>query len=65
MKPERPEQGRVQLVEIAGVAAEEREVVEPPKVNPKVTAKQAVAALEKWPGGKEVIEQLRKAGRKI
>lgn len=64
MNSEVPEQGLVKIITSEGLA-ETRESPEAPKVDPRVSAEQAVKALENWPGGDRVIARLREEGYKI
>jgi hypothetical protein len=60
--------GRVTLAKIRGTAKRSsvrRAAPRPPKVNPRVTAEQALRVLRNFRGGDKVIEQLRQAGKKI
>ena len=60
--------GRVTLVNIRGSGKPtslRRPAPRAPKVNPRVTADQALRVLRNFPGGDNVIEQLRRAGKKI
>lgn len=57
---------RVDLIQVPPPPPEERpDEIELPEVDPRVSAEDALRALEGYPGGREVIEQLRQAGRKI
>ena len=59
-------QGKVKLVEILKPAKKVTRKSEAVRtVNPRVTPKQAVQALKRFPGGKEVIKKLHRAGKKF
>jgi hypothetical protein len=60
--------GRVKLVNVNGSMSRgkgRRTAPRPPKVNPRVTAAQALGILRRFPGGDRVIQQLRRAGKKV
>lgn len=57
--------GKARIVEIPEVAEVERKAVKPPKVNPRVTAEEALEALRRTPGGQEVIQKLEKLGKRL
>ena len=60
--------GRVTLVKVKGAIKRtslRRPGPRPRNVNPRVTAAQALRILRRFPGGDKVIEQLRRAGKKV
>jgi len=59
--------GRVKLIRISRptVKGAARKMGRPPKVNPRVSARKAVRILKGFPGGKEVVRQLERAGKKL
>ena len=49
----------------AGKPAKKPRAKKPPKVNPRVTAKEALRILKGFPGGEQVIELLRREGKNL
>ena len=53
---------RVRLVKPVKKAKPERSQRKPPKVDPKIKTEDAIKALLETPGGKEIIEKIKKEG---